>query len=140
MKCYCCWCFSTASCLLYTSPIHTFNNHQHQPLSQNAKVPSFQLLFSTHHPELLAFSMNTFIIRYISTPLDQMGNGVSFFSLSPTFLDDVVWYAAVYIYVINFIFHFSLESGIMQILNAIFYGYEMCRLGLYFKICTNVYI
>lgn len=55
-----------------------------------------------------------------------MGNGCSFF----TFLDDVVWYAAVYIYVINFIFHFSLKSGIMQILNAIFYGYEMCRLGL----------
>lgn len=107
-------CRTLWSAIVVATVVYTFNNHQHQPLSQNAKAPSFRTFsFATQS----FFTHLHFIIRY-STPLDCWWVWVFLF----TFLDDVVWYAAVYIYVINFIFHFSLKSGIMQILNAIFYG------------------
>lgn len=111
--------------LLFVGTIlsYTFNNHQHQPLSQNAKSPHHPYQnISQHHPELLVFTRLHFIIRNFQTPHTGSAWEWCFFF----FLDDVVSYAAVYIYVINFIFHFSLKSGIMQILNAIFYGCMRC--------------
>lgn len=118
VKCHC-YCYCYPFCCILSTIINTSHLVKMQRHHRSKH-------FYTH-PELLFIYKSTFIIRVFKPPLFGLV-GMAFLF---TFLDDVVWYAAVYIYVINFIFHFSLKSGIMQILNAIFYGYEMCRLGLY---------
>lgn len=102
VKCHCC-CYCSIPFLLYT-----FNNHQHQPLSQNAKATIVPITFST----------TQCFFSYTRLPSQPPIGWCSFLH----FLTMLFGMRRCIFTFINFIFHFSLKSGIMQILNAIFYG------------------
>lgn len=129
MKCHCCCCccfvvylYIILSTIINTS--HLVKMQRHTTIiprkQQNFSLTTQALLFYTH---VSIYNTHGIFKAPPHSGLVWDYDGVFLF----TFLDDVVWYAAVYIYVINFIFHFSLESGIMQILNAILY------VGVYVK-------